>query len=52
MHELPRYLPVTPEITVIYAAENTQRFTLLSIGDFGYNWSETQTGSFGSAGCG
>jgi hypothetical protein len=26
---------LTPEITVIYAAENTQRFTLLSIGDFG-----------------
>ena len=37
---------VTPEITVIYAAENTQRFTLLSIVDFGYNWPEIHTGSF------
>jgi hypothetical protein len=35
MDELPRYLALTAVITVIYAAENTQRFTLLSIGDFG-----------------
>jgi hypothetical protein len=49
MHELPGYLALTPEITVIYAAENTQRFTLPSIGHFGYNWPEIHAGSFGSA---